>query len=125
MFYSWFTDVQLKLISDNEKYHFIESMIRGGISMICKDYSEATNKFLKPYDRSKPSTYIIYMDANNLYRHSMIQLPNEILDWLTPPEVKLGHYCDDGLIGYFLEVDFHYPDELHNLHSGYPLEPKK
>ena len=28
-------------------------------------------------------------------------------------------------IGYFLEVEFEYPDELHELHSDYPLTPEK
>ena len=45
-----FTDVSLKLISDIEKYQLFESAIRGGISIICKRYAEANNKFLKSYD---------------------------------------------------------------------------
>ena len=28
-------------------------------------------------------------------------------------------------MGYFLEVDLEYPDELHELHNDYPLAPKK
>ena len=60
-----FNDVNLKLISDIEKYQFIEIMI-------CKGYIEANNKFLKSYDANKPTLYIIYLDTNNLYRHSMI-----------------------------------------------------
>ena len=43
--------------------------------MICKGYAEANNKFLKCYDASKPTSYIIYLDANNLFGHSMMQLP--------------------------------------------------
>ena len=75
--YSWdvmlrFNDVNLKLISDIEKYQFIESTIRGGISMICKSYTEVNNKFLKSCDAYKLISYIIYLDANNLYGHSMI-----------------------------------------------------
>ena len=45
-----FTCVRLKLISDIEKYQFIESMIMGGISMILMGYAEDKNKFLKSYD---------------------------------------------------------------------------
>ena len=42
-----FTDTNLKLISDTEMCQFILSMLRGGISMIWKDYAEANNKFVK------------------------------------------------------------------------------
>ena len=28
-------------------------------------------------------------------------------------------------IGYFLEVDLEYSDELHQLHNGYPLAPEQ
>ena len=84
--YSWdamlrFADVNLKVISDIEKYQFIVTMIRGGIYMICNSYAEANSKFLKSWNANKPPSYIIYLDVNNLYGHSMMQpLPNEILD---------------------------------------------
>ena len=29
------------------------------------------------------------------------------------------------LVGYFLEVDLEYPDELQELHNDYPLAPEK
>ena len=32
---------------------------------------------------------------------------------------------EKSLIGYFLEVDLEYPDELHELHNDYPLAPEK
>ena len=77
--------VNLKLISDIENYRFIESVIGSGISMIFKAYSEANNEFLKSYNPSKPSTHIVYSDANKLYGHTMMQLfPIEILDWVNP-----------------------------------------
>ena len=28
-------------------------------------------------------------------------------------------------IGYFLEVDLEYPDELHEFHNDYPVAPEK
>ena len=39
-----FTNVNLKLILDIEKYQLVESLIRGGISMVFKGYAEANNK---------------------------------------------------------------------------------
>ena len=32
--------------------------------------------------------------------------------------------AENCLIGYILEVDLEYPDELHNLHNVYPPNPK-
>ena len=40
--------------------------------MICKGYAEANNKSLKSYDINKPTSCIIYLDANNLYGYSMM-----------------------------------------------------
>ena len=45
-----FTNVDLKLFSDIEKYQLIKSTIRGSICMICKDYAEGNNIFIKSYD---------------------------------------------------------------------------
>ena len=32
---------------------------------------------------------------------------------------------DKSPIGYFLEVDLEYPEELHELHNDFPLPPEK
>ena len=32
---------------------------------------------------------------------------------------------DKSPIGYFIEVDLEYPDELHELHNDFPLAPEK
>ena len=73
--------LESKLISDTEDYLSIESMIRRWISIIFKAYAEANNKFLKAFVPKKPRSYTIYLETNNLYSHSMMQLlPNEILD---------------------------------------------
>jgi len=61
------TDITLELLTDPNMHLFIEKGIRGGISMISKRLSTANNKYLNNYDPSKPSTYITYLDANNLY----------------------------------------------------------
>ena len=50
-----------------------ERGIRGGITQISKRYAEANNKYMKDYNPDKPSTYIQYLDANNLYVWAMSQ----------------------------------------------------
>lgn len=61
------TDIQLELITDIDMFQFLEKGMRGGISNIANRYGEANNKYMKNYDNSKPSKYIMYLDAKNLY----------------------------------------------------------
>ena len=62
-----FSDFILKQISVIEKYWFIESILKVCISMSLKEYAETSNKFSKSYYAKKPTSYIIYLEANNLY----------------------------------------------------------
>ena len=74
------TDVKLEKISDIGKYLFIEKGLRGGIS---KRYAKANNKYMSNYDSEKPSTFITYLDKNNLYGWSMSEyLPYGEFNWL-------------------------------------------
>ena len=61
------TDVKVEKISDIGKYLFIEKGLRGGISYIAKRYAKANNKYMNYYDPKKQSTFITYLDMNNLY----------------------------------------------------------
>ena len=59
------TEVKLELLTDHDMHLMVENGIRGGVSMITT--RKTNNPYMKDYDRSKPATYIIYLDANNLY----------------------------------------------------------
>ena len=49
---------------------------------------------------NKPTSCMIYLDANYLYRHNMTQLlPPEILDWVNPKDFNLNNYPYDSPIG--------------------------
>ena len=61
------TGVKLEKISDIDKYLFIEKGLRGGISYIAKRYAKANNKYMNDFDPKKPSTFMSYLDMNNLY----------------------------------------------------------
>ena len=60
------TRVSLDVYTDIDTAQMIG--IRGGISMITTRHSEANNKYMGDQcDLKKPSKYIQYLDANNLY----------------------------------------------------------
>ena len=75
----------------------------------------------------KQSTFISYLDMNNLYGWAMSEyLPYEGFKWLkNVDEFDVMSINEKSPIGYFLEVDLKYPDELHELHNNYPLAPEK
>ena len=122
------TGIELDLISDIDMHLFIEKGMRGGISYISKRYSKENNKYMKYYDSSEESKFIMYFDANNLYGWVMSQyLPYSEFKWLHRKEISricLNSISENSFVGYVLEVDLEYPDELHNLHNDYPLAPK-
>ena len=67
---------------------FIEKVMRGGISYIAKTQSRASNKYLQSYNVNKPSKFIAYQDANNLYGWTMSQyLPCSGFKWLSQKEI--------------------------------------
>ena len=89
---------------------------------IARRSAEANNKYMKLSNPEDRKTYIIYLDANNLYGWAMIQpLPYGSFRWLEPK-----YYAEkvEG-IGYIYEVELEYPDHLHDLHNDYPLSPEK
>ena len=76
------TDIELEKISDIDKYIFIEKGLRG-VSYIAKRYAKANNKYINDYDPKKPSTFISYLDMNNLYGWAMSEyLPCGRFKWL-------------------------------------------
>ena len=123
------TKVKLEHIQNINVHLFIEKGMRGGISNIAKRHSKANNKSMKNYDSSEKSKYIMYWDANNLYGWGMSQpLPYSDFDFLTKKEINefcLSSIGENSPIGYILEVDLEYPDELHDSHRDYPLAPEK
>ena len=46
-------------------------------------YAKANNRYMKNYDKSKESSYIQYLDANNLYGVAMSEkLPINGFKWM-------------------------------------------
>ena len=117
------TRIELEQLTDIDKYIFCERGIRGGVSMISHRYAKANNKYLQDYNPNDISSYIIYLDANNLYGGSICEsMPFGEFEWIE--NVDVVNYNADGDKGCFLEVDLEYPSELHDLHNDYPLAPE-
>jgi len=122
------TGVKLDVQYDYDMYLMIERGIRGGISVISHRHAKANNKYLSSYDKTQKSSYIIYLDANNLYGYAMIQhLPTKNFQWCNPENFNsdlILSMRDDQKTGYIFDVDLEYPEHLHDLHNDYPLAPE-
>ena len=114
-----YTDIKLQTLQDKDLILLIENNIRGGKSSVMGD------RCVKSDENEK----ILYMHATNLYGHSMSQLLpfDEIEMWHGDPD----KYCnwldeilntpDDSDIGYFLEVDLKYPDNIKEKKKNFPF----
>ena len=110
-------------------YEMIEHGLRGGMTQCSFKKVKANNKYMsEDYDKSKPSSYIRYLDANNLYGLAMCKkLPYGDFKWYYSrmDEKRVMKYSDGGDdVGYILEIDLDYPKELHDLHKNDPLAPE-
>ena len=60
----------------------VEKRIRGGICHAIQRYSKANNKYMKNYNKNIESSYVMYLDANNLYGGAIVQkLPVNGFKW--------------------------------------------
>lgn len=126
-----YTGVELELITDPDMYLFFEKGLRGGITTAVTKYAKANNPMVPGYDSSKKTSFIVYVDKNNLYGHAMRQkLPHSNYRWATAEEIAefntetLKTFDFDGDTGYAFEVDAYTPKELHDKHSDFPLAPE-
>ena len=124
------TGVDLELLNDVDMLLMFEKGIRGGISIISNRYGEGNNKYMKDYDKTKLSKFLMYLDANNLYGWAMSQkLPLNSFEWMTNKELE--NLFNNQIVQAWektpciLEVDLEYPEELHDLHNDYPLCPER
>ena len=107
------TGVKSEKTSDIDMYLFIEKGLRGGISHISKRYSKAIKKYMKNYDPTKLSIYILYLDMNNLYNWGMSgYLPYGGFKWLKSVDnLDVNSISEKIPICNILEVELEYPDD--------------
>ena len=117
-----YTDIKLQTLQDKDLILLLENNIRGGISSVMSDR----------YVKSDENKKILFMDATNLYGNSMSQLlpydeiemwhghPDKYWNWLD----EILSTPDDGDIGYFLDVDLKYPDNIKEKTKNFPFCPE-
>ena len=120
--------VKLELLTDVDMLLTVEKEIRGGVCHAIYRYAKANNIYMKNYDEKEESSYIHYLDANNLYGWAMSQkLPVSGFKWKKNTskftEEFIKNYDEDSDKGYIFEVDVEYPENLHDLHSDLPFSP--
>nr|XP_013189482.1 unnamed protein product [Amyelois transitella] len=123
------TGVQLELINDLSMIRMLQQGIRGGVCLCSHRHAKANNSFLPDYKPLEPTSYITYIDCNNLYGFSMCQyLPLSNFRFLNQNEINtldIIQVENDADYGFILEVDLVYPKHLHNLHNDLPFCPEK
>ena len=58
-------------MTDYDMLLMVEEVITGGICHSIHRYAKANNKYIKNYNNNEVSSYIQYLDANNLYGWTM------------------------------------------------------
>ena len=100
---------------------------------MCKvtcNYAEANNKYMKNYDKNKESSFLMYVDANNLHVWAMSKkFPVDSFKWVDDlslfTEDFIKSYDEEGDVGYFLLADAEYPIKVRMLHSDLPFLPDR
>ena len=115
------TRKNLKTVEEKDLNLTLEKIIRGGISTVMG------HRYVKSDENKK----ILYMDATNLYGHSMSQpLPyDEIEMWHGHTDLYMNKIEEilntpvDSDIGYSFEVDLRYPDNKKEKTKSFPFVP--
>ena len=103
---------------------------RGGMCQSTHGYAKANNKYMTNYDKSIESSYLKYLDANNLYGSTMSpKLPINGFKWENDVskfnEDFIKNYDENSDEGYFLEVDIEYPKQLFGSNKELSFLPER
>ena len=117
------TGIKLELLTDPDMLLMFERGIRGGIAQAVRKYASANNKYMGDrFNPNEDTTYLQYLDANNLYGWTMSQpLPTGGFKWVDVNHNEISELATRTDKGYLLEVDVSYPKELHNQHNDLPF----
>ena len=117
------TGIRLELLTDPDMLLMFERGIRGGITQAVRKYASANNKYMGDrFDPKSESSYLQYLDANNLYGWAMSQpLPIGGFKWVDVNPNEISELATRTDKGYILDVDVSYPKDLHDSHNDLPF----
>ena len=106
---------------------FFEKAIRRGLNGIGeKLFMKANNFYLPDFDKTKPTTYGLFLDVVNLYGGTMMKkMPLGGFKWVNITLQEILNTSEESDEGYFVMVDLQYPNVLHNKHYDLPLAAEK
>jgi hypothetical protein len=121
----------LEQLTNQEIHMMFEAAVVGGVSSVMTQRGGvANNKYLPEFDINKPSSYFLYVDANNLYgsQDGMSGvLPMRDIELISPTFITpewIKDYDFDSDKGYMIECDLEYPASIHDLHVDFPMAPQ-
>ena len=117
------TGIRLELLTNPDMLLMFERGIRGGVTQAVRKYASANNKYMgDKFNPNDDTTYLQYLDANNLYGWAMSQpLPTGGFKWVDVNPNAISELATRTDKGYVLEVNVSYPKELHNSHNDLPF----
>ena len=111
--------VKLELLTGVDKLLMVEKGVRGEIRDAIYNYEKANNKYMKNYHKDKKSSFLQYLDANNLdgfkWKKKMLRFNKKFIK----------NYNEDSIKRYILEVDVKYPINLNGLPGDLPFLPER
>ena len=110
-----YTGINLQTLQDKDMILLLENNIRGGISSVMGD------RYVKTDENKK----ILYKDANSLYGLAISEpLPFDEIKFDNIVKVEdIIKTPDDSDIGYFIEADLKYPDNIKEKTKHFPFAP--
>ena len=122
--------VKIELLTNIDMLLIVEKGTGGGIWHLIHQYVKTNNEYMKSYDKDMESSYLEYLDVNNLHGWALSQKrPVNGFEWVEElsqfREDFIKFFEQDSNKGYFLEVDVEYPKNSLSLHSDLLFLPER